>query len=216
MIAAGISAAIIGEIAVVLHGHSRTTKNVDLFVDNPLPTVVDVLATIGFSLGPERRKLRGDDIPVHLVTIAQAREAPTSRIEIDGILTVGLPDLIAMKLRSESKNLLRVQDLADVIGRVRSRKLGVGFASQLPKDLRSDYREIAWAMAAGKTLIRDRNSREISMAVELQGFSLDRMVRAVEKVRERLLRSTAALEAAGVLYAVVGDNAVSALGKTCR
>ena len=40
-------------------------------------------------------------------------------------------------------------------------------------------------------------------------FSLDRMVRAVEKVRERLLRSTAALEKAGIPYAVTGGNAVA-------
>ena len=39
---------------------------------------------------------------------------------------------------------------------------------------------------------------------------LDRMVLAVEKVRERLKRSTAALEAAGVPYAVIGGNAVAA------
>src|SRR5687767_6589453 len=39
---------------------------------------------------------------------------------------------------------------------------------------------------------------------------LDRMVRAVEKVRERLIRSTQALEAAGVSYAVAGGNAVAA------
>jgi hypothetical protein len=47
------------------------------------------------------------------------------------------------------------------------------------------------------------------MTQALQSFSLDRMVRAVEKVRERLLRSTAALEAAGLLYAVAGGNAVA-------
>jgi hypothetical protein len=41
-------------------------------------------------------------------------------------------------------------------------------------------------------------------------FSLDRMVSAVERVRERLLRATAALERAGVAYAVVGGNAVAA------
>jgi hypothetical protein len=40
--------------------------------------------------------------------------------------------------------------------------------------------------------------------------SWERMVRAVEKVRERLLRATSALEAAGVPYAVVGGNAVAA------
>ena len=44
----------------------------------------------------------------------------------------------------------------------------------------------------------------------LHPFSLDRMVRAVEKVRERLLRATAALEAAAVPYAVAGGNAVAA------
>lgn len=38
---------------------------------------------------------------------------------------------------------------------------------------------------------------------------LDRMVRAVEKVRDRLRRATAALESAGLPYAVVGGNAVA-------
>lgn len=36
------------------------------------------------------------------------------------------------------------------------------------------------------------------------------MIRAVEKVRERLLRAARALEAAGVPYAIVGGNAVAA------
>ena len=39
---------------------------------------------------------------------------------------------------------------------------------------------------------------------------LDRMVTAVELVRDRLRRSTTALDAAGVPYAVVGGNAVAA------
>jgi hypothetical protein len=39
---------------------------------------------------------------------------------------------------------------------------------------------------------------------------LERMVLAVEKVRDRLQRSTAALEAAGIPYAVIGGNAVAA------
>src|SRR5207302_8729798 len=37
-----------------------------------------------------------------------------------------------------------------------------------------------------------------------------RIIRAVEKVRERLRRAVAALEAAGVPYALVGGNAVAA------
>src|SRR5690349_1114650 len=39
---------------------------------------------------------------------------------------------------------------------------------------------------------------------------LERMATAVERVRDRLKRATAALEAAGVEYAVVGGNAVAA------
>jgi hypothetical protein len=39
---------------------------------------------------------------------------------------------------------------------------------------------------------------------------LERMVLAVEKVRDRLRRSTAALEAAKIPYAVIGGNAVAA------
>lgn len=41
-------------------------------------------------------------------------------------------------------------------------------------------------------------------------LSWERMIRAVEKVRERLDRAVAALEGAGVPYAVAGGNAVAA------
>lgn len=46
--------------------------------------------------------------------------------------------------------------------------------------------------------------------LKLQPFSLERIARAVDKVRDRLYRATAALEAAGVPYAVTGGNAVAA------
>jgi len=47
--------------------------------------------------------------------------------------------------------------------------------------------------------------------IEYDGLlSLERMERAVEKVRNRLLRATAVLEAAQIPYAVVGGNAVMA------
>jgi hypothetical protein len=40
--------------------------------------------------------------------------------------------------------------------------------------------------------------------------SVERMVRAVERVRDRLLRAAMALDRAGIPYAVVGGNAVAA------
>jgi hypothetical protein len=48
-------------------------------------------------------------------------------------------------------------------------------------------------------------AQTVSMGVDI----LDRMERAVAKVRERLLRATAALNQIGVPYAVVGGNAVA-------
>jgi hypothetical protein len=47
------------------------------------------------------------------------------------------------------------------------------------------------------------------MTTILGAFSLERMVSAVEKVRDRLLRAAAALESAGLPYAVAGGNAVA-------
>lgn len=46
--------------------------------------------------------------------------------------------------------------------------------------------------------------------VRLADVSWERMIRAVEKVRERLHRATKALDSAGVPYAVIGGNAVAA------
>ena len=46
--------------------------------------------------------------------------------------------------------------------------------------------------------------------VEIGAIFWERMIRAVEKVRERLLRATSALEKRGVPYAVAGGNAVAA------
>src|SRR4029079_13362249 len=49
-------------------------------------------------------------------------------------------------------------------------------------------------------------AQTVGMGVEI----LDRMERAVAKVRERLLRATQALNRAGVPYAVVGANSLVA------
>src|SRR4029453_19276226 len=47
-------------------------------------------------------------------------------------------------------------------------------------------------------------------SIQLGPISWERMIRAVEKVRARLDRAVAALEAAAVPYAVAGGNAVAA------
>lgn len=46
--------------------------------------------------------------------------------------------------------------------------------------------------------------------LQLHPFSIERMYAPVERVRQRVRRATAALEQAGVPYAVIGGNAVAA------
>ena len=67
-------------------------------------------------------------------------------VDIEGITTVTLADLIGMKLRSGSTNLLRAQDLADVIGLMRHHRLTSSFARHLDKSLRPAFRKLVRMM----------------------------------------------------------------------
>src|SRR5437868_13611961 len=64
-------------------------------------------------------------------------------------------------------------------------------------------------MTALPNLPADNSKRWIAQTVGMGVEILDRMERAVAKVRERLLRATTALNQIGVPYAVVGGNAVA-------
>lgn len=76
---------------------------------------------------------------------------PASRIStIQRIQTVGLADLINMKLRSGTQSLLRAQDIADVIALIRACKLTPAFAAKLQRSLRGDFRRLTTAARKGR------------------------------------------------------------------
>jgi hypothetical protein len=139
---AGIPGVVIGGIAVVLHGHIRTTKDVDVFSPPPLKPLADLLTAHGFVFDQAERAFRKHGVPVHLVLPEHVGAPLHEAIEIEGISTVPLADLIGMKLRSGSTNLLRAQDLADVIGLIRVHKLDRSFARRLDKALRPAFRQL--------------------------------------------------------------------------
>lgn len=139
--------AVVGGIAVVLHGHVRTTRDVDVYLPGDPTAFAARLEGAGFLFDPARREFSRDGIPVHLVRPEQIPEPPQSLVEIDGIRTVSLADLIAVKLRSGTRSLLRAQDLADVIGLIRHHQLAADYAARLPKDLRPEFRKLARAVA---------------------------------------------------------------------
>lgn len=142
--------AVIGGIAVLLHGYVRTTIDVDVFTSEPLDRVADALRKAGFRFHRARREFRKDGIPIHLVTADQTRVTPSGTVEIERVRTVTLPDLINMKLASGLRDPLRAIDLADVIGLIRARKLTPTFAAKLSKPVRPEFRKLARAVGKSK------------------------------------------------------------------
>ena len=139
---AGIPGAVIGGIAVVLHGHVRTTMDIDVFAEGPLEPLAERLLASGFDQEPGKKEFVRSGIPVHPVTLEQLKQAPRTMVEIEGITTVSLEDLIEIKLRSGSSNILKAQDLADAIGLIRRHRLDSEFARHLEKSLRPIYRKL--------------------------------------------------------------------------
>lgn len=144
--AAEIDAAIIGGVAVVLHGHVRTTADVDVFIADRTDSLKDVLEGAGYVFDSEHREFVRDGVPVHLVFSEQLHTCPAGRVELEEIRTVSLADLINMKLASGTRDPLRAQDLADVIGLIRVHSLGGDFAPKIDKSLRVEFRKLAKAV----------------------------------------------------------------------
>jgi Nucleotidyltransferase of unknown function (DUF6036) len=142
----GIPGLVIGGIAVVLQGHLRVTKDVDIFLDQPLQPFADLLIAEGFGCDEQRREFTREGPPMYLVTLEQVGRPPRETVEIEGIMTVGLADLIEMKLTSGMRNMLRAQDLADVIGLIRHNCLTSEFARRLDKSLRPTFRKLVKAI----------------------------------------------------------------------
>ncbi len=142
MRSANIPGVVVGGVAVVLHGYMRTTNDIDIFLQPPLEPLAELLTANGFIFNSERKEFVKHCVPIHLVLPEQIGTLLNAAVEIEGITTVTLVDLINTKLRSGSKNLLRAQDLADVIGLIRHHQLTSDFARHLDKALRPAFRKL--------------------------------------------------------------------------
>ncbi len=144
----GVEGAILGGIAVVLHGHVCTTVDVDVYSPETAERLVESFEYLGFALDRGRRELTRGDLVVHIVRPEQVGKPPRRFVTIDGVATVSLADLIAMKLRRGLAKMTRAQDLADVIGLIRKCGLKGDFARKLESELRPSFREFVRAVAS--------------------------------------------------------------------
>jgi hypothetical protein len=140
-----LEGAITGGVAVVLHGHVRTTRDVDVYVADP-EAAHRALTAAGYRWDKKAREFDKEGIPVQLVTGELIERPPVRPVEIEHIRTVRLADLINIKLRSGLSSILRAQDLADVIGLMRHHKLSGAFAARVDKEFRAEFKKLLKAL----------------------------------------------------------------------
>jgi hypothetical protein len=153
---ASIPHAIIGGVAVCLHGYQRNTVDLDLLVR---PAEVAVIRTLleraGFTWSDEHAEFRSPaGVPVQLVLAAE-RAGPGSEVRLpdpadneavvclEGLPVVTLARLIEAKLACGQGNLRRThKDFADVVELIARHHLSRSFARNLHKSLRVAFREL--------------------------------------------------------------------------
>jgi hypothetical protein len=151
--------AVVGAMAMFLHGYRRFTEDVDLVVTREaLRQVHEKLEGLGY-LPPfaGSKNLRDADLGVRIEFVVtgdfpgDGKPKPVAfpdpiqaSTEIEGVRCLTLPKLVELKLASGMTDPGRVKDLGDAQELIRTLRLPEEFASQLDPFVQGKYREL-WA-----------------------------------------------------------------------
>jgi hypothetical protein len=153
--AAGLRYAIVGSVAVCLHGYRRNTVDLDLLVQRAdFPAIRQALDGAGFAGDQGQREFRGiESVHIHLlfadepagndrtyaINFPRPGEHATTTV-IEGLSVVTLPRLIELKLACGLGDLRRThRDLADVVELILVNDLHGDFARLLHKSIRPEF-----------------------------------------------------------------------------
>jgi len=153
---ASVPHAIVGGVAVSLHGYQRNTVDVDLLVRREdTDRVREALAAAGFVWSAESREFRSPrGIPVHFVFAGDRAGdqsevmlpdpgEPRATVERESLPVLSLARLIETKLACGEGNLRRThKDFADVVELIAAHSLSRSFARYLHKSLRPAFRDL--------------------------------------------------------------------------
>jgi len=154
--AAGAPHAVIGGVAVCLHGYRRNTVDVDLLVrPDDMPRIREALTTVGFAWDEQGREFRSPaGIPVQFVA-AGGRAGKGSEvllpspadehvaIMIEGLPVLSLAALIESKIACGEGDARRMhRDFADVVELIAVHGLDGSFARHLHKVVRPTFRRL--------------------------------------------------------------------------
>ena len=158
----GIPYAVIGGMALNLHGYVRVTRDVDVLMSaSGLEKFERVCVGRGYTTAfPGARKTFLDTetrVPVEVITTGEypgdGKPKPvvfpdpaSSSIEIEGVRVVALPKLIELKLASGLSAGHRLRDLADVQDLIVTLDLPFDLAETLDGSVRDEYRRL-WTLA---------------------------------------------------------------------
>lgn len=150
--AAGIPHAIVGGVAVSLHGYRRNTVNLDLLVRrDDQERIREVLHSAGYVWDADAAEFRAPSgVPVQFLlsgdragqgseVILPEPDAPGVAV-VEGLSVVHLARLIEMKLACGLGSARRKhRDLADVMEMIAIHRLGRDFARHLHKSVRQSF-----------------------------------------------------------------------------
>ena len=152
---AGLPHAIVGGVAVCLHGYQRNTVNVDLLVGrDEAPRVRAVLEAAGWKWKDERTEIQspsgvvlqflmaGDKAGIDAVVRFPDPADAEAVTELEGLPVLTLARLIESKLACGQGNLRRThKDFADVVELIAVHRLSRSFARHLHSTLRDAFCE---------------------------------------------------------------------------
>ncbi|HEY2415711.1 MAG TPA: hypothetical protein VGI40_25960 [Pirellulaceae bacterium] len=154
--AVGIPHAIVGGVAVCLHGYRRNTVDLDLLIRREdQQKVREALEACGYQWSAERAEFRSPaGMPVQFLLSGEKAGKDTevllpspdslhATVEIEGLTVLSLARLIEIKLACGLGSPRRThRDLADVVELISSHHLGRDFARHLHKSLRAAFRKL--------------------------------------------------------------------------
>lgn len=155
--AAKIPHAIMGGVAVCLHGYQRNTVDVDMLVRKADSQAIrDSLQRESFAWNADANQFTSPSGVALQFLLADDRAGPDSEVrlpdpgderavtEIEGLPVLRLARLIETKIACGLGNLRRThKDFADVIELIVHNRLDSSFARYLHKSLRRTYRQLA-------------------------------------------------------------------------
>jgi hypothetical protein len=153
---AKIAHAVLGGVAVCLHGYQRNTVDLDLLIGpNDAAATRTALEQAGFKWSARKAEfVSSSGVPVHFLTAGERAGKSSSVLlpdpadkravtYVDGLPVLALAKVIETKIACAEGNLRRThKDFADVVELIAVNRLSKTFAARLHKSLRPTFRKL--------------------------------------------------------------------------